>query len=117
MSHTTADIGSHLLDRVYGSRNNLHADEPAANLHVMGDASVSVREALETCSGCRITFAVLAAIVAARAGELAPAEKHEAPCAYTADVVTRLTAWCVAHDEVRGHIAAPCRTGLEALAR
>lgn len=100
------DIGFHLLDRIYGTRINLHADDPAAALHVMEDASASVRGPLETCPGCRITFAVPAAIAAARAGELALAEKHEEQCAYLADVVMRLPAWYAAHDEVRGHIAA-----------
>jgi DNA-binding SARP family transcriptional activator/tetratricopeptide (TPR) repeat protein len=100
------DIGFHLLDRIYGTRINLHADDPAAALHVMEDASVSVRGPLETCPGCRITFAVPAAIAAARAGELALASQHEAQCAYLANVVMRLPAWYAAHDEVRGHLAA-----------
>jgi len=100
------DIGFHLFDRIYGTRINLHGDDPAAALHVMEDASVSVRGPLETCPGCRITFAVPAAIAAARAGELKLAEKHEEQCAYLANVVMRLPAWYAAHDEVRGHIAA-----------
>lgn len=100
------DIGFHLLDRIYGTRINLHSDDPAAALHVMEDASKSVRGPLETCPGCRITFAVPAAIAAARAGELALADKHEAQCAYLANVVMRLPAWYAAHEEVRGHIAA-----------
>ncbi|WP_342132323.1 AAA family ATPase [Hydrogenophaga sp. OTU3427] len=100
------DIGFHLLDRIYGTRIRLHAHDPAAALHVMEDASESVRGPLETCPGCRITFAVPAAVAAARAGEVALAEQHEAQCAYLADVVMRLPAWHAAHDEVRGHIAA-----------
>ena len=44
----------------------------------MEDAEASVRGPLETCPGCRITFAVPAAIAAARAGELDLAEEHEA---------------------------------------
>lgn len=100
------DIGFHLLDRIYGTRITLHADDPAAALHVMEDASASVRGPLETCPGCRITFAVPAAIAAARAGEVALAEKHETQCAYLANVVMRLPAWYAAHEEVRGHIAA-----------
>jgi tetratricopeptide (TPR) repeat protein len=100
------DIGFHLLDRIYGTRINLHTDDPAAALHVMEDASESVRGPLETCPGCRITFAVPAAIAAARAGELDLADQHEAQCAYLANVVMRLPAWYAAHDEVRGHIAA-----------
>ena len=100
------DIGFHLLDRIYGTRINLHHDDPAAALHVMEDASESVRGPLETCPGCRITFAVPAAIAAARAGEVALAEQHETQCAYLANVVMRLPAWYAAHQEVRGHIAA-----------
>ncbi len=101
-----SDIGFHLLDRIYGTRINLHHDDPASALHVMEDASASVRGPLETCPGCRITFAVPAAIAAARAGEVALAEQHESQCAYLANVVMRLPAWYAAHDEVRGHIAA-----------
>ncbi len=100
------DIGFHLFDRIYGTRINLHMHDPAAALHVMEDASESVRGPLETCPGCRITFAVPAAIAAARAGELELADKHEEQCAYLAKVVMRLPAWHAAHDEVRGHIAA-----------
>ena len=100
------DIGFHLLDRIYGTRINLHTDDPAAALHVMEDASASVRGPLETCPGCRITFAVPAAIAAARAGELALAEKHEEQCAYLANMVMKLPAWYASHHEVRGHIAA-----------
>lgn len=108
------DIGFHLLDRIYGSRILLHADDPAAALHVMEDANVSVRGPLETCPGCRITFAVPAAIAAARAGQVELAEKHEEQCAYLANVVMRLPAWYAAHDEVRGHIAAARGGGREA---
>lgn len=111
------DIGFHLLDRIYGTRINLHADDPGAALHVMEDASASVRGPLETCPGCRITFAVPAAIAAARAGEVALAEQHEAQCAYLANVVMRLPAWYAAHDEVRGHMAAACGAADEAQAR
>jgi DNA-binding SARP family transcriptional activator/tetratricopeptide (TPR) repeat protein len=100
------DIGFHLMDRIYGTRINLHRDDPAAALYVMEDAMESVRGPLETCPGCRITFAVPAAIAAARAGELDLADTHEQQCAYLANVVMRLPAWYAAHDEVRGHIAA-----------
>ncbi|HEX5737919.1 MAG TPA: hypothetical protein VFY22_05365, partial [Hydrogenophaga sp.] len=105
------DIGFHLLDRIYGTRIQLHANDPVAALHVMEDASESVRGPLETCPGCRITFAVPAAIAAARAGEIELAEQHETQCAYLAQVVMRLPAWYAAHDEVLGHIAA-ARNGL-----
>lgn len=105
------DVGFHLLDRIYGTRINLHYEDPEAALHVMEDASESVRGPRETCPGCRITFAVPAAIAAARAGELDLAEKHEAQCAYLADVVMRLPAWYAAHAEVCGHIAAARNSG------
>ncbi len=99
------DIGFHLLDRIYGTRITLHSDDPQAALHVMQDAADSVRGPLETCPGCRITFAVPAAIAAARAGEVELAEQHEVQCAYLANVVMRLPAWYAAHDEVRGHLS------------
>src|SRR5690606_4707212 len=75
-------------------------------LHVLHDAAESVRGPLETCPGCRITFAVPAAIAAARAGEVELAERHATQCTYLADVVMRLPAWHAALDEVHGHIAA-----------
>lgn len=107
------DIGFHLFDRIYGTRITLHRDDPAAALHVMEDASASVQGPLETCPGCRITFAIPAAIAAARAGELELADQHEAQCAYLANVVMRLPAWYAAHDEVRGHIAAARSPGAD----
>ena len=100
------DIGFHLLDRIYGTRIAMRSDDPEAALHVMQDAAASVRGPLETCPGCRITFAIPAAIAAARAGDVELAEQHEAQCAYLANVVMRLPAWYAAHDEVQGHIAA-----------
>ncbi|WP_332777672.1 ATP-binding protein [Polaromonas sp.] len=110
------DIGFHLLDRIYGTRINLYAHDPGAALHVMEDACASVRGPLETCPGCRITFAVPAAIAAARAGELELAHKHEEQCAYLANVVMRLPAWYAAHDEVLGHIEAASGSGRVAAA-
>lgn len=98
------DIGFHLLDRIYGTRIQLQAHDPMAALHVLEDASESVRGPLETCPGCRITFAVPAAIAAARAGEVELARSHEAQCAYLANVVMRLPAWHAAHQEVQGHL-------------
>lgn len=99
------DVGFHLLDRIYGTRISLHRNDPEAALHAMEDAAESVRGPLETCPGCRITFAVPAAIAAARAGRLDLADQYETQCAYLADVVMRLPAWYAAHQEVRGHIA------------
>jgi DNA-binding SARP family transcriptional activator len=98
------DIGFHLLDRIYGTRILL-ARSPAAALHVLEDAREAVRGPLETCPGCRITFAVPAAIAAARAGQRDLAEEYAGQTAYLADVVMRLPAWHAAHDEVLGHMA------------
>ena len=98
------DIGFHLLDRIYGTRIRL-ARSPAAALHALEDAREAVRGPLETCPGCRITFAVPAAIAAARAGRLDLAEEYTGQTAYLADVVMRLPAWHAAHDEVLGHMA------------
>ena len=101
------DIGFHLLDRIYGTRIQLaqHKGGVAAALHALHDARDAVRGPLETCPGCRITFAVPAAIAAARAGELDMAGAYEAQSAYLANVVMRLPAWYAAHDEVRAHVA------------
>ena len=98
------DVGFHLLDRIYGTRIALGSD-PHSALHALEDAEEAVHGPLETCPGCRITFAVPAAIAAARAGNLALAEKYERDTDYLANVVMRLPAWYAAHDEVRAHLA------------
>lgn len=98
------DIGFHLLDRIYGARIAL-ADSADAGLWALEDAREAVRGPLETCPTCRITFAVPAAIAAARAGRVELAQEYESQTAYLADVVMRLPAWYAAHDEVRGHLA------------
>jgi tetratricopeptide (TPR) repeat protein len=98
------DIGFHLLDRIYGTRIALDAD-PQAALAALEDAQEAVRGPLETCPGCRITFAVPAAIGAARAGRLDLAEHYGQAAEYLANVVMRLPAWYAALDEVRAHLA------------
>jgi len=98
------DIGFHLLDRIYGTRITLHTD-PAAASAALQEAREAVRGPLETCPGCRITFAVPAAIAAARARQLDLAADYEQAVVYLAQVVMRLPAWHAALDEVRGHLA------------
>ena len=109
------DVGFHLLDRIYGTRIQL-AGSPTAALHALEDAREAVHGPLETCPGCRITFAVPAAIAAARAKRLDLAETYETQTAYLANVVMRLPAWYAAHDEVRGHLAAARGEGADVAA-
>lgn len=60
----------------------------------------------KTCPGCRITFAVPAAIAAARAGQNELAEEYAQQSAYLAEVVMRLPAWHAAHGRgPRAHLA------------
>jgi DNA-binding SARP family transcriptional activator len=99
-----SDVGFHLLDRIYGARMTLSVD-PASALHALEDARAAVHGPLETCPGCRITFAVPAAIAAARAGRLDLAADYEQASEYLANVVMRLPAWYAALDEVRAHVA------------
>lgn len=98
------DIGFHLLDRIYGTRIALH-DDPQHALAALEDAQDAVRGPLETCPGCRITFAVPAAIAAARARRIDLAKRYEQAVVYLAQVVMRLPAWHAALEEVRAHLA------------
>lgn len=110
-----SDVGFHLLDRIYGTRIAL-ADLEGQGRWALDDAMNAVRGPLETCPGCRITFAVPAAIAAARAGDVGRAEALGEQSAYLAHVVMRLPAWHAAHEEVVGHLAlargeAPAQAG------
>ena len=98
------DVGFHLLDRIYGTRMTL-SDDPESALHALEDAREAVHGPLETCPGCRITFAVPAAIAAARAHRLDLAAEYERAADFLANVVMRLPAWYAALEEVRAHIA------------
>jgi len=98
------DVGFHLLDRIYGTRMAL-SDDPESALYALQDAHEAVHGPLETCPGCRITFAVPAAIAAARARQLDLAADYERSAQFLANVVMRLPAWYAALDEVRAHIA------------
>lgn len=98
------DIGFHLLDRIYGTRVVLAGSDPDAALAAVDEAEGAVQGQLETCPGCRITFAVPAAIACATAGELERAIRYEEACEWLAHVVMRLPAWDAAHEEVRGHV-------------
>jgi len=98
------DIGFHLLDRIYGTRIALGAD-PEGALAALEEAEEAVRGNLETCPGCRITFAVPAAMAAARARRLDVVARYEPAVEYLANVVMRLPAWYAALEEVKAHLA------------
>ena len=97
-------VGFHLLDRIYGTRIALTTDTDAA-LGVLEEAEAAVRGPLETCPGCRITFAIPATIAAARGGELTLAASHQRQSEYLANVVMKLPAWYAALHEARAHVA------------
>jgi ATP/maltotriose-dependent transcriptional regulator MalT len=98
------DVGFHLLDRIYGTRIAL-ADLEGDGRFALDDASDAVRGPLETCPGCRITFAVPAAIAAARAGDIERAEAFEGQSAYLAEGGDAAAGVARAHAEVLGHLA------------
>jgi len=99
-----SDVGFHLLDRIYGTRIAL-ASKPDAALGVLEEAEAAVRGPLETCPGCRITFAIPATIAAARAHEMDLAASHERQSDYLANVVMKLPAWYASLHEARAHVA------------
>lgn len=85
------DIGFHLLDRIYGTRIELAAD-PDEAIAAVEEAEEAVRGPLATCPGCRITFAVPAAIACARAGDVERARAFEQACQFLVHVVMKLPA-------------------------
>jgi len=97
-----SDVGFHLLDRIYGTRIAA-APDAASALAVLEEAEAAVRGPVETCPGCRITFAVPAAIAAARAGDLDRLAGWEQASEFLANVVMRLPAWYAALEEIKGH--------------
>jgi DNA-binding SARP family transcriptional activator len=99
-----SDVGFHLLDRIYGTRIALARDDDSA-LGVLEEAQSAVRGPLETCPGCRITFAIPATIASAQAHETELAATHLRSSEYLANVVMRLPAWNAALNEARGHVA------------
>ncbi len=109
-----SEVGFHLLDRIYGTRIAL-ASDPDAALGVLEEAEAAVRGPLETCPGCRITFAIPATIAAARAHEMDLATSHERVSEYLANVVMKLPAWYASLHEARAHLA--LASGQKAAAR
>lgn len=117
-----SDVGFHLLDRIYGTRIAM-ATQPDAALGVLEEAEANVRGPLESCPGCRITFAIPATIAAARAHELDLAASHQQQSEYLANVVMKLPAWYASLHEAQAHIeraagrVAAAREGFVAAAR
>ncbi len=99
-----SDVGFHLLDRIYGTAVAA-ADDPGAAVVVIDEAESAIRGPVESCPGCRITFAVPAAIAAARAGLLDRAMAYADEAENLARVVMQLPAWDAAIEEVHGHLA------------
>ena len=99
-----SDVGFHLFDRIYGAAVTVAADANAA-LAAVEEAEIAIRGPAESCPGCRITFAVPAAIAAARVGMLDKAAAYGAEAETLARVVMQLPAWDAALDEVSGHLA------------
>ncbi|HSW20608.1 MAG TPA: hypothetical protein VLJ86_25520, partial [Ramlibacter sp.] len=99
-----SEVGFHLLDRIYGARMAI-AINPDAAMAALEEAEAAVRGPLETCPGCRITFAIPATIAAARASELGLAAGHQQQSEYLANVVMKLPAWYAWLHEAKAHIA------------
>jgi DNA-binding SARP family transcriptional activator len=99
-----SDVGFHLFDRIYGTVITSAVDADAA-LAAVEEAELAIRGPTETCPGCRITFAVPAAIAAARAGALDKAAAYAGEADTLARLVMQLPAWDAAVDEVNGHLA------------
>lgn len=97
-------VGFHLLDRIYGTRIAIASGTEAA-LGALEEAEAAVRGPLETCPGCRITFAIPATIAAARAHQMDRAAGHEKASDYLANTVMKLPAWYASLHEARAHLA------------
>jgi DNA-binding SARP family transcriptional activator/tetratricopeptide (TPR) repeat protein len=108
-----SDVGFHLLDRIYGTRIAI-ARDPDAALGVLEEAEMAVRGSLETCPGCRITFAIPATIASARAHETELAAIHLRSSEYLANVVMKLPAWHAALHEARAHVELAAGEGASA---
>ena len=111
-----SSVGFHLLDRIYGTVLAGTTD-PATAATVLDEAELAIRGPIETCPGCRITFAVPAAIAAARGGELDRATAYAHEAATLARVVMQLPAWDAAAAEADGHVARVSGDGARAVER
>lgn len=106
----------HLLDRIYGTSVSAAADVGMA-LQIVKDAEDAIKGTVETCPGCRITFAVPAAIASAKAGDLDRAASYANAAGGLAELVMQLPAWHAAVEEVHGHLALATRNKADAHAR
>ncbi|HEY0844269.1 MAG TPA: AAA family ATPase [Noviherbaspirillum sp.] len=99
-----SDVGFHLLDRIFGTRIAI-AHDPDAALAALEEAEASVRGPIETCPGCRITFAIPATIAAAKIRQMELAANYLRQSDYLANVVMKLPAWHAALHEARAYMA------------
>ena len=98
-----SEVGFHLFDRIYGARVWANVGDEQGALAALEEAEEAVQGPIETCPGCRITFAFPAAVAAARAGDRERLAKWEEATEYLANVIMRLPGWYAALEEVRGH--------------
>jgi len=99
-----SEVGHHTLDRIYGAMVEA-APDPVAGVELVVEAETAIVGPAETCPTCRIAFIVPAAIAAARAGDLARANRYAHDCDRALEVVALPPAWHAAGAEVRAWVA------------
>lgn len=99
-----SDLSHHLLDRIYGTRI-VAARTPDEIAVALDEGELAIRGPLESCPPCRITFAIPAAVGAARLGDVARAEPHVQMAELLTATIWADTGWVAALDEVYGHLA------------
>ncbi|MFW5933335.1 MAG: ATP-binding protein [Actinomycetota bacterium] len=99
-----SDLSHHLLDRIYGTRIAA-ARTPEETVAALDEGELAIRGPFESCPPCRITFAIPAAVGAARIGDLERAEPHLQMAELLTATIWADTGWVAALDEVRGHLA------------
>lgn len=99
-----SEVGHHTLDRIYGAMVEAAGDS-AGGFELVREAESAIRGPAETCPTCRIAFIVPAAIAAARAGDLARADRYARDCETALETIALPPAWHAAVAEVRGWVA------------
>lgn len=94
----------HLLDRVHGTVI-LAADDPAAAVAAVDEATKAVRGPQETCPACAINLTVPATIACADAGDAKRAAVYLAGSEQIAAAFYPRGGWQAALDEARAHLS------------